>query len=585
MKFKKKKLFIIITIILIVVLLVGVLGYAVLYSRNKEISKSNLTDGWVYKPNSEKPSKVGILSGVLSSTATAGSKYSVAEDSATSASNSYLGYEVGGASNIENFRKNIKNGYLPISTDITYNGIYSEYYFDTGSRNVNESDMFYPSYSCAVSTNPFSKEQEYYMSVGLNSNIKESDFNRKNVNLVIVLDISGSMSSSFNSYYYDQSRSDNIDKNKSKMKIAEECVNNLIDKLRPEDRLGIVLFDDDAYLGKELSKINETNIDSLKSHILEVEPRGGTNFSEGYTKGTNLFSNYLSDNSYQNRIVVITDAMPNMGDVSENGLSKKINDNADKKIYTSMIGVGVDFNTKLTEKLSDVKGANYYSVHNAEEFNEILAEKFDYMITPLIYDLDLNFKSEDFKIENVYGSDSVNKSTGNIMHINTLFPSARNFSGDVKGGIVVLKLKRVKEAENPDISLNISYKDNEETEHSNSQKVEFKMNTADYYNNTGIRKAIVLARYTNVMKDWILFERSQKVEFAINEKNEVPEPIYDEDYIKNVLGIHERQSQKLTVCESYKNIFKELKTYIQSEKNILNDENLNKEVEIIEKLI
>lgn len=585
MKFKKKKLFTIITIILIVVLLVGVLGYAVLYSRNKEISKNNLTDGWVYKPNSEEPSKVGILSGVLSSTATVGSKYSVAEDSATSASNSYLGYEVGGASNIENFRKNIKNGYLPISTDITYNGIYSEYYFDTGSRNVNESDMFYPSYSCAVSTNPFSKEQEYYMSVGLNSNIKESDFNRKNVNLVIVLDISGSMSSSFNSYYYDQSRSDNIDKNKSKMKIAEECVNNLIDKLRPEDRLGIVLFDDDAYLGKELSKINETNIDSLKSHILEVEPRGETNFSEGYTKGTSLFSNYLSDNSYQNRIVVITDAMPNMGDVSENGLSKKINDNADKKIYTSMIGVGVDFNTKLTEKLSDVKGANYYSVHNAEEFNEILAEKFDYMITPLIYDLDLNFKSEDFKIENVYGSDSVNKSTGNIMHINTLFPSARNSSGDVKGGIVVLKLKRVKEAENPDISLNISYKDNEETEHSNSQKVEFKMNTADYYDNTGIRKAIVLARYTNVMKDWILFERSQKVEFAINEKNEVPEPIYDEDYIKNVLGIHERQSQKLTVCESYKNIFKELKTYIQSEKNILNDENLNKEVEIIEKLI
>ena len=579
MKLKKKKLFIIITIILIVVLLVGVLGYAVLYSRNKEISKSNLKDGWVYKPNSEGSSKS------ISSTVTTGSEFCVAEDSATKSSNSYLGYEVGGASNIENFRKNIKNGYLPISTDITYNGIYSEYYFDTGSRKVNHNDMFYPSYSCAVSTNPFSKDQEYYMSIGLNSNIKESDFNRKNVNLVIVLDISGSMSSSFNSYYYDPSRSDNIDKNKSKMKIAEECVNNLIDKLRPEDRLGIVLFNDDAYLGKELSKINETNIDSLKSHILEVEPRGGTNFSEGYIKGTSLFSNYLSDNSYQNRIVVITDAMPNMGDVSENGLSKKINDNADKKIYTSMIGVGVDFNTKLTEKLSDVKGANYYSVHNAEEFNEILAEKFNYMITPLIYDLDLNFKSEDFKIENVYGSDSVNKSTGNIMHINTLFPSARNSSGDVKGGIVVLKLKRVKEAENPDISLNISYKDNEETEHSNSRKVEFKMNTADYYDNTGIRKAIVLARYTNVMKDWILFEKSQKEEFAINEKNEVPEPIYDEDYIKNVLGIHERQSQKLTVCESYKNIFKELKTYIQSEKNILNDENFNKEIEIIEKLI
>ncbi len=34
---------------------------------------------------------------------------------------------------------------------------------------------------------------EYYMTVGLNSNIKTEEFKRKHLNLIIVLDISGSM--------------------------------------------------------------------------------------------------------------------------------------------------------------------------------------------------------------------------------------------------------------------------------------------------------------------------------------------------------------------------------------------------------
>jgi hypothetical protein len=41
----------------------------------------------------------------------------------------------------------------------------------------------------------FPKKVEYYVAVGLNSGIKERDFERKKLNLVIVLDISGSMDS------------------------------------------------------------------------------------------------------------------------------------------------------------------------------------------------------------------------------------------------------------------------------------------------------------------------------------------------------------------------------------------------------
>jgi len=108
-----------------------------------------------------------------------------------------IGLAVGGAKGIDNFRANIDNGYLPLPTDITYEGLFYEYYFDTGqTKSCNK--LFCPSYSYAVTRDPFSSKTEYYLSVGLNSGMEERDFERKKLNLVIVLDISGSMSSPFN---------------------------------------------------------------------------------------------------------------------------------------------------------------------------------------------------------------------------------------------------------------------------------------------------------------------------------------------------------------------------------------------------
>ena len=576
--------------IIILIILAILVGATVLFFVQKKIELSGIDD-WKYNPRksySESSSSSGILSYVESTTSSYSdtssigmSTQSVSDISSTSGS--YLGYTVGGASNVDSFRQNIKNNYLPLSTDITYNGLYSEYYFDTGVTTKKSDEMFYPSYSMAVSTDPISKEQEYYLSVGLNSNIKESDFNRKKLNVVIVLDISGSMSSSFSSYYYDQNEEKEEDK--SKMKIAEECINNLIDQLNGDDRLGVVLFDDEAYLGKELNLISNTNIEAIKGHILEIEAQGGTDFSAGYKKGTDLFDEYLDDENYQNRIIVITDAMPNTGDASSTGLMTRIEQNAKNKIYTSLIGVGVDFNTELTEKISDVRGANYYSVHSSEEFKKVLAEEFDYMVTPLIFDLDLSFKSEDYEIENVYGTDSVNKTTGNIMHINTLFPSSSNSTGEVKGGIVVLKLKKKEGGTSNNISLNISYKDSKEQEHSNEEKIEFKQSSQDYYENTGIQKAIVLARYVNTLKNWIIYERSNNQEFVIDKNTGIIEFDYDEVYIERILGEHERKSAKLTVSDNYKQTFKLIKNYIEEENKILQDDTLKNEIEILDKLI
>ena len=67
-------------------------------------------------------------------------------------------------------------------------------------------------------------------------------------NLVVVLDYSGSMSSSFDEYYYDRfgnlvrSKEEGSEHKKTKMQIADESVVALLDHLEPEDSFGLVIY-------------------------------------------------------------------------------------------------------------------------------------------------------------------------------------------------------------------------------------------------------------------------------------------------------------------------------------------------------
>lgn len=605
---KNKKVFIIIAIILLLVIITGGLYYVF---RNFKIEKDangkliiksiNLKDDWEYEPKvSLNEKRNGI--GKSSNSGIAMNMTDVTSEAVIPNNNSTIGLSTGGAKNVENFRENIKNGYFPISTDITYNGLFYDYYFDTG-RKTESTELFSPSYSMAKSKDPISGEIEYYMTVGLNSNIKQSDFQRKKLNLVIMLDISGSMSSSLNNYYYDSYLNGNRNQEKNlkkepKMKVANESVNLLLDKLDKEDRVGIVLFETKSYVAKPLNLVGETDMDAIKEHVLKINPLGNTNFSDGYEDSTKLFSEEMLNNSeYENRIIVITDAMPNLGTVSKGGLAERVKENANNGIYTSFIGVGVDFNTQVIECLSDVKGANYYSVHSTEEFHKIMSEDFEYMVTPLVFDLELKLESNGFSISNIYGTDTKNNDSGTLIKVNTLFPSSSNSSGENKGGVILVKLKSnftcgtnlQEEMQNENIKLTVSYKDRNGESHSNSQDIKFgsSISKDEYYENTGIRKAILLTRYANLMKNWILYERSEEdIRFLIIPETGIVDcccPTAEDVYI--VLGENERTSVKLTVGEEYKELFKKMKQYMESEISEIGDEELKQEIFILEKLI
>jgi len=496
-----------------------------------------------------------------------------------------LGFAVGGAMDINNFRENIRSDYFPISTDITYEGLFYDYFFDTGITEECD-ELFCPSYSYAVSKDPISNEEEYYLQVGLNSGMKESDFQRKKLNLVVVLDISGSMGSSFRRYYYDDPlRNNEEDSSKSKLDVASESIVALLDHLNSDDSFGMVLFDNDAYLAKPLNEIGDTDMNSIKNHILELTPRGGTNFDAGYSMGTDLFKEkFMKDpEEYENRIIFLTDAMPNLGRLDKDSLFGMTQENADNNIYSTFIGIGVDFNTALIDHITKIKGANYYSVHTSEEFKTRMDDEFEYMVTPLVFDLKLELDSDDFKIDKVYGSPEADEATGEIMKVNTLFPSKVE-NGQTKGGIIIIKLSKI--GQGNELKLSTSYEDRSGKINTNEKSVELINVNPDYYGNIGIRKGILLSRYTNLMKTWITDERKSRVQ------NIPIEPMIDYDTgiiipeykTVSMLSQWERQSVPLSVSDEYKAIISDFKDYFKSEMTELGDETLDQEILILEKL-
>ena len=502
-----------------------------------------------------------------------------------------LGFSVGGAKDINNFRENIENGYLPLPTDVTYEGLFYDYYFDTGDSGDCDS-LFCPAYSYAVAGDPFCGVREYYLAVGLNSGMKQSDFERKKLNLVIVLDISGSMDSAFDRYYYDrygnsvELEGSQKDFSRTKMEIASESVVALLDHLEDDDRFGMVLFNGSAHLAKPLNLVGETDMDAIEDHILALRAEGSTNMEAGIEMATDMYDEYLGyydESEYENRIIFLTDAQPNTGNTSRYGLLGMTDDNADYGLYTSFIGIGVDFNADLIESITKIKGSNYYSVHSARQFRERMDDEIEFMVTPLEFDLELKLEARGWEIEQVYGSPLADEATGEILRIDTLFPS-KTKGGETKGGIVLLKLNKI--SSNNDLSLVVTYEDRNGRSDIVRTDIDLDRRSPDYFDNDGIRKGVLLSRYADLLINWIIDERQHddwiepwhpRVDYEVG-ICPPPDPY-------TFLSQWERQSQPLSVSREYERLFEEFADYFEDEMNKIGDDTLEQELDVLELLL
>jgi Ca-activated chloride channel family protein len=398
--------------------------------------------------------------------------------------------------------------------------------------------------------------------------MKESDFQRKKLNLVIVLDNSGSMGETYDQYYYDRygqqkdAYAESGVYRKTKMQSATESIGSLLDQLTGDDSLSLVTFNTQASLVKPMGQVSWMDMRDMKNRVLDITAGGSTNLAAGIQMATQQFKGLheVDNYEYENRIIVLTDAQPNSGDFSSTGLTTLLENNAAGRIYTTFIGIGVDFNSNLVDRITKIKGANYYSVHSPSEFRQRVEEEFDYMVTPLVFDLQLNFQSSGWRIDKVFGSPEADEASGSLMKINTLFPS-KSEGGQTRGGLVLLKLRKTLPG-NAAIYLKTSYEDRNGRMDGDFQTINLESTQPEYFDNSGIRKGVLLSRYAALLKNWMVDERrNAQVSYpwspCINGDTGIVVPV------ESSLSQWERQSLALTVSDSYQRIFQDFSGYFQ----------------------
>jgi Ca-activated chloride channel family protein len=482
----------------------------------------------------------------------------------------------GGAKDANSFRTNVQNGYLPQPTDVTSTGLFYDYYFD--AREPREcGQLFCPTYSRAVSRDPLSNETEYYMTVGLNSNISREDLQRKKLNLVVVVDTSGSMSESFSKYYYDDSGTRHETERQPKMAAARQALHGLVDQLEADDRLGVVTFDDGARTLAPMTEMGERDTGALRSKIDGMRAGGGTDLSAGMDRARALAEPYADADKgeYETRVVYVTDAMANRGDTSTGPLKSRLQTDAESGIYSTFVGVGVDFNSQLVRDISQVEGGNYYSVNSGAQFRERLDEQFRYMVTPLVFDLTLQVESPGWDVETVYGAPGADEATGRVLHVDTLFPAPTTGNGSSKGGVVLVKLTRTSGSGN--VRLTASYEDRMGRDHESVKQVTFARTEGPYYGSSAARKAVVLSRYSDLLTNWAAYERA-----SLDGSAQPPAEGIETD---PSVTTWEQGSVDLRVSQTYAARFRTFRRYMRTEMRALGDDDLRRELRLLDEVV
>jgi len=144
----------------------------------------------------------------------------------------------------------------------------------------------------------------------------------------------------------------------SKMDMAKEAAVRSMESLRPNDYIGVVVFDGEASWVVETQKPEE--MEKIKEAILSIPPGGGTNIYPGLKMAYDSLSGL---NTKLKHIILLTDGQSQPGDFE--GIVEKMREAG---ITLSTVAVGSDSDQALLERLAQLGDGRYYFT---DEFTNI----------------------------------------------------------------------------------------------------------------------------------------------------------------------------------------------------------------------
>ncbi|HVF59047.1 MAG TPA: von Willebrand factor type A domain-containing protein [Thermoanaerobaculia bacterium] len=175
---------------------------------------------------------------------------------------------------------------------------------------------------------------------------------RKPAVLTFVVDVSGSMD-------YE-----------NRLGLVKQALGLLLDELRPEDRVGLVVYGDEGQV-----LLNHTSDKgAIRRAIDRLVPEGSTNAEEGLLLGYQLAEQGLRQGAI-NRVILCSDGVANVGATGPQTILARIGRDAERGIELTTVGFGMgNYNDVLMEQLADKGDGRYAYVDTLEEARRVFVE-------------------------------------------------------------------------------------------------------------------------------------------------------------------------------------------------------------------
>jgi Ca-activated chloride channel family protein len=176
---------------------------------------------------------------------------------------------------------------------------------------------------------------------------------RQPVALAVVMDVSGSMCG-------------------QKIEQAKDAVRQLVQRLRPADRIALVTYDHETNVVQPLTGASGRG--ALEQRIAAIQCRGGTLIPPALERGARELEGAPSH--LVRRLVLLSDGLDGSG-LSMDMVSSMIRTRSVAGISTSALGIGADYDERFMTSVADAGRGNYEFLANADQLRSFLHRELD----------------------------------------------------------------------------------------------------------------------------------------------------------------------------------------------------------------
>jgi Ca-activated chloride channel family protein len=290
----------------------------------------------------------------------------------------------GGMQDIRHFRSVAAEGEMPRPESLTAEGLMGEHDLTLASHRPCAQLLCLDTEAMPAAF-PARPEDRILVGLTFATNIDSATWRRAPLNLVAVVDKSGSMDG-------------------EPLELVRQSLRQVVGQMRDGDQLSIVLYGETSHVHLAPTAIKGGGRKAALAAIDAIESEGSTAMEEGLKVG--YATAFRSEGRFRGstRLMLFTDEQPNVGATDAESFMGMAEAASRRGIGLTTIGVGVQFGAELGMKMSSVRGGNLFFLSNEEEVKSVFEKQLDTMVSELAHDVRITLVPRaGYKLTGVFG--------------------------------------------------------------------------------------------------------------------------------------------------------------------------------------